>query len=149
MTQETLPVYGVDDATYQAAGGLEGITRIVDRFYDLMDSLPEAKTLRDMHGDDLTLSRQKLTYFLSGWMGGPKLFAEHFGPINIPIAHSHLHVDENSKNSWLHCMDLALQQLDYPNDFRDYLMQKLAVPAESIRLMSGLHPGHAATKQIP
>ena len=148
MTSTTLPIFGDGDATYKAAGELEGITRIVDRFYDLMESLPEAKKLRDMHPDDLTLSRQKLTYFLSGWMGGPKLFAEHFGPISLPVAHSHLHIDEDSKNSWMFCMDTALSQLEYPEDFREYLMRKLATPAESIRLMAGLHPGHAATKQI-
>ncbi|TNE82758.1 MAG: globin, partial [Gammaproteobacteria bacterium] len=82
MTELTVLPYGDADSSYQAVGGLKGITRLVDRFYDLMDSLPEAKTLRAMHSLDLTDSRQKLVYFLSGWLGGPKLFTEHFGPIS-------------------------------------------------------------------
>lgn len=35
-------VYGVGDASYQAAGGIEGLRRLVADFYRLMDELPEA-----------------------------------------------------------------------------------------------------------
>ena len=69
---------------YQEAGELAGITRLVDEFYVNMDTLPEAETIRNMHPEDLTESRKKLTYFLSGWLGGPKLFQQHYGPISIP-----------------------------------------------------------------
>ena len=141
MAQENTSQYGVGDATYQAAGGLEGITRLVDRFYNNMDTLPEASALRAMHADDLSESRRKLVFFLSGWMGGPKLFAEHYSSISLPVAHSHLPIDEEGKNSWLHCMELSLRELEYPQDFCDYLMQKLATPAESIRLMCEFKQG--------
>ena len=61
---ENPPQYGVEDASYQAAGQLEGITRLVDRFYFYMDTLQEAQAIRSMHPSDLTLSREKLTFFL-------------------------------------------------------------------------------------
>ncbi|MBR9884395.1 MAG: group II truncated hemoglobin [Oceanospirillales bacterium] len=130
---DTAPAYGTGDATYQAAGGIEGITALVDRFYALMGTLPEAATLRAMHPEDLSGSKRKLAYFLSGWMGGPKLFKEHFGPITIPEAHKHFPVDMQSKEAWLLCMERALIELDYPEAFRRYLMKQLAVPAEVIR----------------
>ncbi|MFV8816597.1 group II truncated hemoglobin [Haliea sp. E17] len=133
------PAYGTGDATYQAAGGLDGITRLVNRFYDNMERLPEAAALRAMHPEDLTESRQKLVFFLSGWMGGPKLYARHYGSISIPKAHAHLPVDQSSRDAWLHCMAQSLLELDYPAPFRDYLLQKLAIPAESIRLMCEFH----------
>ena len=133
--------YGVGDATYRAAGELEGITRLVDRFYTLMDTLPEAAALRAMHPQDLSESRRKLVFFLSGWMGGPKLFAEHYGGISLPVAHSHLPIDEAGKLSWLHCMQSALEVLNYPQAFREYLLAKLATPAESIRLMAEYQRG--------
>ncbi len=135
MNSTNPPAYGVGDATYLAAGGLEGITRVVEQFYANMDRLPEARELRAMHAQDLTESRRKLQYFLSGWMGGPKLYAQHYGSISIPAAHSHLPVDESSKNAWLRCMELALEEVGYPGELCEYLMAKLAVPAESIRLM--------------
>lgn len=127
--------YGVGDATYRAAGGYEGISRLVNRFYDNMDTLPEAAALRAMHAEDLSESRRKLIYFLSGWMGGPKLYAEHYGSISIPAAHGHLPIDSAGKDSWLHCMEASLRELGYPADFREYLMKQLSRPAESIRLM--------------
>lgn len=55
----------VDLTPYQAAGGLEGLTKLVDEFYLNMDTLPEARTIRNMHAKDLTEARKKLTYFLS------------------------------------------------------------------------------------
>ena len=61
----------VDLTPYQAAGGLEGLTKLVDEFYAIMDTLPEARTIRNMHPQGLAESRKKLTYFLSGWLGGP------------------------------------------------------------------------------
>ena len=65
---------------------LEGLTKLVDEFYTNMDTLPEARTIRNMHPQDLAESRKKLTYFLSGWLGGPRLFQQHYGPISIPGA---------------------------------------------------------------
>jgi hemoglobin len=127
--------YGEGDATYQAVGGIDGITRLVNCFYDYMESLPEAKVVRDMHPQDLTVSRQKLIYFLSGWMGGEKLFRQHFGPISIPVVHKHLPIDEHGRDMWLLCMKKALEELQYPDSLKTYLIDKLSVPAESIRLM--------------
>lgn len=143
MVPETVSEYGVGDATFRAAGGVEGVTRLVDRFYSNMDALPEARDLRAMHPEDLSESRRKLVFFLCGWMGGPKLFAEHYGSISLPVAHSHLVIDEASRDSWLHCMDLSLRELEYPPPFCDYLMQKLGTPAESIRLMSEFRQGQS------
>ncbi len=85
--KDRLP-YGVEDASYRAAGGEAGIRKLVDDFYDAMDQLPEAAKIRAMHPADLTLSRDKLARFLCGWMGGPKIYAEKYGPIRIPQAHS-------------------------------------------------------------
>ncbi len=70
VTKPTVPVYGVGDSTLQAAGGEAGVRELVDKFYNYMDTLPEAETIRAMHADDLTESREKLTTFLIGWMGG-------------------------------------------------------------------------------
>jgi hemoglobin len=128
--------YGQADATYQAAGELEGITKLVDFFYDFMDTLPEALTIRAMHPDDLTLSRQKLAYFLSGWMGGPRLYAEHFGSIGIPRVHMHLTIESEERDAWMLCMDKALGKMNYPETLKAYLMEQLFRPAEMIRQTS-------------
>lgn len=131
-----LPIYGEGDSTYQSLGQLEGITKLVDRFYQLMDERPEAKDLRDMHPKDLSKSAEKLTYFLSGWSGGPRLFAQHFGEISLPKAHAHFDVNDQTMGAWLDCMDQALKDLEYPDTLREYLIDKLTVPAKSMKMMS-------------
>lgn len=118
---------------YQAAGERAGITRLVDEFYVNMDTLPEAKTIRNMHPEDLTESRKKLTYFLSGWLGGPRLFQQHYGPISIPGAHKRFPIGYEERDAWLLCMQRALAVQPYSNELKDYLLAALSIPAERVR----------------
>lgn len=124
--------FGIADASYQAAGGIEGITRLVDVFYLYMDTLPSAVKIRQQHPSDLALSKQKLAYFLSGWLGGPKLYREHFGSINIPSAHRHLNTTLEDRDQWLLCMQKAINEQPYSVPFKDYLYTQLQVPANRI-----------------
>ncbi len=126
------PTYGVDDASYQAAGGLDGLHRLVDDFYRIMDESPAAAELRRLHPADLAASRDKLTCFLSGWLGGPKLFAEKYGPIVIPAFHAQWPVDEALAQAWLDCMAQAIARQDYAPAFAEYLLAQLRVPAARI-----------------
>lgn len=137
--------YGHEDASYRAAGELTGITQLVNDFYDVMSTLPEAENILRMHPSDLSESRQKLIYFLSGWLGGPKLYAEHYGGINIPLAHQHLHIDSDERDAWLTCMQKAIDQQNYSTSFRAYLIKQLTIPAERIRVASQKH----AAKSLP
>jgi hemoglobin len=125
--------YGDGDATYQACGGEEGIRRMVETFYGVMDSLPEARRIRKLHPADLQLSIDKLVCFLCGWTGGPKRYAERYGPIRIPHAHAHLPVGEAERDAWLLCMQKALAERPFPEDLKHYLLEQLFVPAERIR----------------
>lgn len=125
--------YGEGDASYRAAGEYEGLTKLAERFYFHMDTLSEAKTIRDMHRADLTESTEKLARFLSGWLGGPKLYREKYGPIAIPRAHSHLGIGTAERDAWLLCMEKALAEQPYAQDFRQYMLEQLFVPAERSR----------------
>ena len=128
--------YGVGDNSYRMAGELAGITALVDQFYANMDSLPQFGVIRAMHRDSLVESRQRLIYFLSGWLGGPKLYAEHYGSINIPQVHQHLAVGPEQRDGWLACMQLAIAEQDFEPAFNTYLLEQLWVPAERIRVTS-------------
>ncbi len=128
--------YGTEDASYKAAGELAGITRLVDRFYAYMDTLPEAEIIRKMHPDDLTISRDKLTCFLSGWLGGPRLFSEKYGSISIPMVHKHLTIASKERDAWLLCMNKATEEQPYQASFKKYLLEQLFVPAERVRQVS-------------
>lgn len=125
--------YGIDDASYLAAGKYAGIEQLVNCFYDYMETLPVATTILRMHPPDLTESREKLIRFLCGWLGGPKLYNEKYGPIRIPMAHLHLHVTEAERDAWLLCMQKAVDDQDFDASFKTYFMQQIFIPAERVR----------------
>jgi hemoglobin len=132
MTDVTKPVYGFEDTSFLAAGGVNGIKKLVEDFYRIMDELPEATAIRKMHPDNLEVSVDKLARFLSGWLGGPKLYNERYGAISIPAAHAHLVIHEHERDSWLLCMQQAIALQSYSPDFAEYLLIQLRVPAERI-----------------
>ena len=126
------PAYGIGDASFQAAGGVDGLTRLVDDFYRIMDELPEAATIRAMHPADLEMARDKLARFLCGWLGGPKRYDEKYGEIHIPRAHAHFRIGENERDAWLFCMEQAIELQPFAKEFRAYLLRELRVPAGRI-----------------
>lgn len=52
--------------------GESGVRALVERFYDLMELEPGYAVLRGVHGADLASARDKLFWFLCGWLGGPR-----------------------------------------------------------------------------
>lgn len=127
------PTYGDGDTSFQAAGGYKGLVKLCDAFYRAMATLPEAQRIRQMHPQDLTESSEKLARFLSGWLGGPKLYREKYGPIRIPAAHAHLDIGPAERDAWLKCMEVALENQPFADDFKQYLLAQLFVPAERSR----------------
>lgn len=124
--------FGVEDASFQAAGQSAGVLSLVKAFYRIMDVDSQFKQLRDMHKSDLTESIDKLHIFLCGWLGGPRLYRKKYGPISIPLVHRHLKVSDDEKNQWLACMSKAIEEQDYSTEFASYLIVQLRVPAERI-----------------
>jgi hemoglobin len=124
---------GIGTTPYHEAGELAGITRLVDTFYVNMDTLPEAEIIRKMHPQDLAESRKKLTYFLCGWLGGPRLYQEHYGPISIPGFHKQFPIGSDERDAWLLCMEQAIAVQPYNDPFKEYLLAALRVPAERVR----------------
>lgn len=123
------PPYGNGDASLLAMGGPPGVRKLVDTFYDVMSAREDARGIRSMHPEDLTLSREKLAVFLVGWLGGPKRYRERFGPIRIPQAHAHLPIGENERDVWLACMQEAINAMPVEPSFKHYFMRVIAVPA--------------------
>lgn len=124
--------YGHEDTSFRTLGAEAGVRALVDLFYDAMERRPDAQKILAMHPSDLSISREKLWVFLCGWLGGPKRYAERWGPMRIPTAHAHLVVGEAERDAWLACMQEAIDAVDVPDDFRDYFMREIRVPAERV-----------------
>lgn len=125
--------FGTGDASFQAAGGVRGIRKLVDDFFDRMGSDERFATIYAMHPDDKETSRDKLARFLCGWLGGPKLYHEKYGAIGIPRVHAHLAIATAERDQWLTCMRETVARQPFDDDFRVYLMEQLFVPAEAVR----------------
>ena len=119
---------------YRAAGELAGLTTLVDAFYANMDTFPEARVIRNMHPDDLTESRKKLTYFLCGVLGGPRLYIDHYGGINLPDFHRQFPIGTGERDAWMFCMQQAIAVQPYEASFKKFLVARLSIPAERIRM---------------
>lgn len=117
---------------YEALGE-QGVRELVDRFYDRMDTLPAARTIREMHASDLTPIREKLTEFLMGWMGGPSNYAARFGAINIPGAHAPYAIGPDERDAWMLCMEQAIAESGLPDELRSRTVTLLGQMAEMCR----------------
>ncbi|MFA5985610.1 MAG: group II truncated hemoglobin [Methylococcaceae bacterium] len=100
----------VNNPHYQLIGGETAVQKLVQRFYELMDELPEAQTIRALHPADLSPAKERLFLFLSGWLGGPQLYAERFGPPRLRQAHLPFPIDEAARDAWMNCMTQALTE---------------------------------------
>jgi hemoglobin len=110
VTKQALPITAVNNPHYHKLGGETAVRNLVERFYQLMDELPEARTIRALHPADLTQSKERLFMFLSGWLGGPPLYAERFGQPRLRRAHLAFPIDEAARDAWMRCMTQALSE---------------------------------------
>lgn len=99
------------ETAYEWVGGEAAVRALVDRFYDLMDLEPAYAELRALHPTTLEGSRDKLFWFLCGWLGGPQHYVERFGHPRLRARHLPFPIGIRERDQWLACMDQAMQEL--------------------------------------
>ncbi len=91
-------------------GGEAAVRALVDRFYDLMDLEPAYARLRAIHPTDLGGSRDKLFWFLCGWLGGPDHYQQRFGHPRLRARHLPFAIGIAERDQWMDCMRQAMQE---------------------------------------
>ena len=109
------------------------IRAIVEAFYDVMDSDEKAKTIRLMHPEDLTSSREKLFMFLTGWTGGPQLYIERYGHPFLRRRHLPFKIGEEERDQWIYCMTKGLLNLKMEEEKIKALLNALYPIADFMR----------------
>lgn len=104
------PPQGGDHTVYARLGGEPAVRALVDRFYELMDSLPEAREVRALHPERLDGSAERLFKFLSGWFGGPPLYIRERGHPRLRMRHLPFPIGAAARDQWLLCMRRALAE---------------------------------------
>lgn len=122
---------------YERIGGDPAVRRLVNRFYDTMDVLPEAAGIRAMHKEDLGEAREKLYEFLSGWLGGPPLYITRHGHPRLRARHLPFPIGESERDQWLLCMGQAVLEVVEDPEFRSQLMHAFAGVADHMRNREG------------
>jgi hemoglobin len=126
-----------EDTPYARLGGDGAVRALVDRFYDLMDLEPGYAQLRAVHGNDLAHARDKLYWFLSGWLGGPSLYIERFGHPRLRARHLPFAIGSVERDQWLACMSQALVEQGVDEDLRLRLVQAFFQTADFMRNRPG------------
>lgn len=131
MTLQTAPHH--EPTPYERLGGDAAVRRLVDRFYELMDTLPEAWEIRRLHPQDLSGSADKLYKFLSGWLGGPPLYWGEYGHPMLRRRHLPFPIGEAERDQWLLCMNQALDEQVADAGLREALKRAFFGTADHLR----------------
>ena len=120
-------------SAFELIGGEPVIHALVERFYDLIDLEPAYAALRAVHGPDLASAREKLQWFLTGWMGGPQHYTERFGHPRLRMRHMPFRIGILERDQWLACMDQAMGELQVPQALRERLLGAFFQTADWMR----------------
>ncbi len=114
--------------------GEAGIRQLCDTFYDIMDSAPEAAAIRRMHASDLGPMKARLAEYLTGWMGGPPVYAQKYGSVCMTEPHAPFRIGPEERDAWLWCMQRALEQTGASEELRSMLevpLQRIAAAVQN------------------
>jgi hemoglobin len=118
---------------YELIGKETGLRTLVERFYDLIESAPEAAQIRALHPKSLKGSREKFFMFLSGWTGGPSLYIEKYGHPRLRMRHVPFSIGKVERDQWIWCMHKALDESQIDPRAVEYLKKHLAESADFLR----------------
>jgi hemoglobin len=129
---------------FERVGGAVTIDRLVEAFYEKMDTLPEAGTIRMMHAADLGPVKNVLKRYLSEWTGGPKLYSPEKGHPRLRQRHMGFAIGNAERDAWLLCMRGALAESVADDGARQELDNALTKLADWMRNQAG-NPHDAGT----
>ena len=122
---------------FDQVGGEAAVRALVDRFYDLMDIEPAYHELRTVHGSTLDDARDKLFWFLCGWLGGPSHYTERFGHPRLRMRHMPFAIGVIERDQWLACMEQAMRESNLDPTLRERLNESFFKTADWMRNQPG------------
>jgi hemoglobin len=122
---------------FERVGGAVTIDRLVEAFYERMDTLPEARAIRAMHAPDLGPVKSVLKRYLSEWTGGPKLYSPEKGHPRLRQRHIGFPIGNAERDAWLLCMRGALAETVADDGARKQLDDAMTKLADWMRNQAG------------
>lgn len=106
---------------YEAIGGDATVRALTRRFYELMDTLPEAAHCRAVHPADLSGSESKFYDYLTGYLGGPPVYVEKYGHPMLRRRHFAAPIGPAERDEWLLCFRRAMDETIENPKLRDII----------------------------
>lgn len=125
------------DTHFEWIGGEAKVKALTERFYDLMDLEPGYAALRTVHGSELGGAREKLFWFLCGWLGGPQHYTDRFGHPRLRMRHMPFKIGEVERDQWLACMTQAMAETGVPPELAERLKESFFKTADWMRNTEG------------
>jgi hemoglobin len=122
---------------FEWIGGEPAVRALVDRFYDLMDLEPGYRELRALHPTGLEGSRDKLFWFLCGWLGGPDHYVSRFGHPRLRARHLPYPIGVRERDQWMACMIQAMTECGLDPLLAERLQASFANTADWMRNRGG------------
>ncbi len=118
---------------FASLGGETAVRQMVDRFYDLMELEPRFAGIRALHPATLEGSRDKLFWFLCGWLGGPNHYVDRLGHPMLRARHLSYAIGISERDQWLACMGQAMQEQGIDQSLAERLAQSFHGTADWMR----------------
>ena len=125
------------DTPFEWIGGEAAVHALVERFYDLMDLEPAYAQLRAVHCSTLENARQRLFWFLCGWLGGPQHYTDRFGHPMLRARHLPYAIGNAERDQWMACMRQAMGDAGLDAALADGLANAFQGTADWMRNRAG------------
>lgn len=122
---------------FEHFGGQPVVDRLVERFYERMDTLPEARGIRALHPEDLAPITTVLKKYLTEWLGGPKLYSSERGHPRLRARHLPFPIGDAERDAWLLCMNGAIDEVIAPSPVREEIREAVIKLASWMRNQGG------------
>lgn len=122
---------------FHRIGGQPAVDRLIDSFYDRMETLPEAAVIRALHPRDLSGTRAILKKYLAEWLGGPPAYSQERGHPRLRARHLPFSIGDAERDAWMFCMRGALEEVVTDVPTREWILQKLIPLADWMRNRPG------------
>jgi hemoglobin len=127
----------MSESAFELMGGEAGVRALVDAFYDRMSLDERFADILALHPVPLEGSRDKLFWFLCGWMGGPDHYIERFGHPRLRARHLPYPIASRERDQWLLCMAEAMADQAVPQPLFDRLLSSFSSTADWMRNRAG------------
>lgn len=111
---------------YEAIGGAETITKLVEAFYPKVQADPD---IGPLFPEDITPVMEKQKLFLTQFFGGPQLYSDKYGHPMMRARHLPFPITPERADAWLSCMKRALAEIGLDERWQPVVLERLKGPA--------------------